>query len=103
MTGLAERDETAKAAFIAAQSVYRGDHDHFPLKSTWETTDERVRDGWRKIAAAVLAADGRRASEPPIHIISQAIAPYWREDSTAYEAAEAVAKAIAAWNKRAAS
>lgn len=98
-----ERDETAKAAFIAAQSVYRADHDHFPLKSTWETTDERVRDGWRKIASAVLAADGQRALEFPIHIISNAIAPYWGEDATAIEAAQSVAKAIAAWNKRAAS
>lgn len=102
MTPLAEmRDETAKAAFIAAQSVYRADHDHFPLKATWETTDERVRDGWRKIAAAVL--DKHRVSEIPIHIIANAIAPYWGEDATAYEAAESVAKAIAAWNKRAAS
>lgn len=49
-------DAAAYAAFNAAQSVYRGSHDYFPLKATWFTTTESVREGWRKIAEAVLEA-----------------------------------------------
>lgn len=55
-------EDAAKAAFVQAQSVYRGDHDHFPLKDTWETTSDRVREGWRKIAYAAIEA----ASIPPL-------------------------------------
>lgn len=51
-------EDAAKAAFTKAQSVYRKDHDHFPLRNTWETATESVRDGWRSIAyAAVEAAE----------------------------------------------
>lgn len=45
----------ARAAFRAAQSEYRASHDHFPLRHTWETTDDTVRSGWRRIARAVLS------------------------------------------------
>ena len=55
-------EDAAKSAFVKAQSVYRADHDHFPLKSTWETTDESVREGWRGIAYAALEA----AHTPPL-------------------------------------
>jgi hypothetical protein len=55
-------EDAAKAAFVKAQSVYRGDHDHFPLKHTWETTTERIREGWRSIAYAALEA----ADTPPL-------------------------------------
>lgn len=49
-------EDAAKAAFTKAQSVYRADHDHFPLKHTWETTFESVREGWRAIAYAAVEA-----------------------------------------------
>lgn len=49
-------EDAAKAAFKQAQSIYRAEYDHFPLSTVWKTTDEAVRDGWRKIAAAALAA-----------------------------------------------
>lgn len=55
-------EDAAKAAFVKAQSVYRGDHDHFPLTYTWETTTERIREGWRSIAYAALEA----ADTPPL-------------------------------------
>ena len=55
-------EDAAKAAFVQAQSVYRADHDHFPLKHTWETTLEGVREGWRKIAHAAVEA----AITPPV-------------------------------------
>lgn len=55
-------EDAAKAAFVKAQSVYRADHDHFPLKWTWETTTERIRDGWRAIAYSALEA----AETPPL-------------------------------------
>lgn len=55
-------EDAAKAAFTQAQSVYRGDHDHFPLKHTWETTTESIREGWRKIAYAAVEA----AHMPPL-------------------------------------
>jgi hypothetical protein len=55
-------EDAAKAAFIKAQSVYRADHDHFPLKHTWETTTESIREGWRSIAYAALEA----AIMPPL-------------------------------------
>lgn len=54
-------EDAAQAAFVKAQSVYRADHDHFPLKQTWETTSEGVREGWRSIAYAALEA----ADTPP--------------------------------------
>ena len=53
---LTREEAAAIAAFKAAQYVYRADHDHFPIKQTWETTDESVREGWRKIAKAALEA-----------------------------------------------
>lgn len=49
-------EDAAKSAFVKAQSVYRADHDHFPLKSTWETTSEDVREGWRAISYAAVEA-----------------------------------------------
>lgn len=52
----AEIERAAEAAFREAQSVYRADHDHFPLRYSWETTDEQVRVGWRKIAEAAIRA-----------------------------------------------
>lgn len=55
-------EDAAKAAFVKAQSVYRADHDHFPLRHTWETTLESVREGWRAIAYAALEA----AQMPPL-------------------------------------
>lgn len=55
-------EDAAKAAFVKAQYVYRADHDHFPLKYTWETTTESVREGWRGIAYAALEA----AQTPPL-------------------------------------
>lgn len=55
-------EDAAKAAFTKAQSVYRADHDHFPLKHTWETTFESVREGWRAIAYAAVEA----AVMPPL-------------------------------------
>lgn len=55
-------EDAAKAAFTQAQSVYRSEHDHFPLKHTWETTYESVREGWRKIAHAAVEA----AAMPPV-------------------------------------
>lgn len=55
-------EDAAKAAFVKAQSVYRGAHDHFPLKYTWETTTESIREGWRKIAHAAVEA----ALTPPL-------------------------------------
>jgi hypothetical protein len=55
-------EDAAKAAFIKAQSVYRGLHDHLPLKNTWETLTESIRDGWRAIAHAALEA----AYMPPL-------------------------------------
>jgi hypothetical protein len=51
--GLVER--AAQKAFRAAQTEYRASHDHFPLKRTWETTDEKVRSGWRDIASAAIS------------------------------------------------
>ena len=55
-------EDAAKSAFVKAQSVYRSDHDHFPLRATWETTSESVREGWREIAYAALEA----AYMPPL-------------------------------------
>lgn len=55
-------EDAAKSAFVKAQSVYRSDHDHFPLKSTWKTATESVREGWRGIAYAALEA----AYMPPL-------------------------------------
>lgn len=55
-------EDAAKSAFVKAQSVYRSDHDHFPLKYTWETTAEGVREGWRNIAYAAVEA----AIVPPL-------------------------------------
>lgn len=55
-------EDASKAAFVSAQSVYRGEHDHFPLNQTWETTSERIREGWRKIAHAAVEA----AEMPPL-------------------------------------
>lgn len=58
-------EEAAKAAFRKAQSVYRADHDHFPIVKTWESTAESVREGWRKIAyAAVESARENGPAKP---------------------------------------
>lgn len=85
--------EAAKAAFRMAQSVYRADHDHFPLTSTWESTDKSVRDGWHKIAEACLQTAGARAIDE--NAIADAIAPYFMEGFTARDAAHAVVAALA--------
>lgn len=78
-------DAAGRAAFTMAQSVYRSDHDHFPLQASWETTSEQVRDGWRRIAnAAVHAVDLNE------YAIAKAIAPYMAEGWTATDAARAV-------------
>ena len=77
-------EDAAKAAFIKAQSVYRADHDHFPLRSTWETTTESVREGWRGIAYAALEA----AEMPPL-----GTQPEPRQRRT-FEAAETNAVAV---------
>lgn len=69
-------EDAAKAAFVKAQSAYRADHDHFPLKATWETTDERVREGWRSIAYAAIEA----ATAPPLGTQPE---PRQRRDLTA--------------------
>lgn len=47
-------EAAAKRAFRAAQTEYRAEYDHFPIKHTWETTDESVREMWRRIAEAAV-------------------------------------------------
>jgi len=91
MSGTSHIEPAAKAAFAKAQSVYRADHDHFPLKYTWETTDESVRDGWRGIAEAAVCA----APLPDENLIAEAIAPYFTEGYTARDAAKAVIVTLA--------
>ena len=81
-------DETAaKAAFMAAQSVYRADHDHFPLRASWETTTEQVREGWRQIANAAVAV-----AEYDELAIARTIAPYLGEDYNSHDIANAVVR-----------
>ena len=80
-------ERSAKAAFTSAQSVYRADHDHFPLKASWETTTEQVREGWRRIAnAAVTAVEYDELA------IAEAIAPYLEENYSAHDVADAVVR-----------
>jgi len=76
----------AKAAFREAQSVYRSDHDHFPLTNTWEGAGDSVRNGWRKIALAVLLSQDEYA-------IAKIILPYFDEDNCTLDAARALLSA----------
>jgi hypothetical protein len=71
-------EDAAKAAFTKAQSVYRANHDHFPLQNTWETATESVREGWRSIAYAALEA----AVAPPLGTMPEPRA--WRDVSSLF-------------------
>lgn len=57
---LVDRETMARAIFRKAQSVYRQDHDHFPITNAWETATEQIRDGWRAMADAALETLIRR-------------------------------------------
>lgn len=87
-------EAAAEAAFRQAQSVYRADHDYFPLKSTWQTTDESVRDGWRKIATAALGAGRLNASKLNERDIANVLAPFFEEGFTARDGASAVLRLL---------
>ncbi len=80
-------EDAAKAAFKQAQNVYRLNYDHFPLKNTWESVDESIRDGWRKIVSAAL-----RVGAPPLdeYEVAEALAPYFEEGFTPRDGARAV-------------
>ena len=83
-------EAAAMAAFRQAQSIYRADHDHFPLKSNWQTTDESVREGWRRIATAALSEGNLNASKLNENDIANALAPFFEEGWTARDGARAV-------------
>lgn len=54
--GEGDREAAAKVLFRRAQGVYREDHDHFPMRNTWESATEQVREGWRSMVDAVFEA-----------------------------------------------
>jgi len=87
-------EASAAAAFRQAQSVYRADHDHFPLKNTWQNADEQIRDGWRKIAAAALSAGMLNASKLNERDIADALAPYFEEGYSPRDGADAVLRLL---------
>ena len=89
-----ELEAAAAAAFRQAQSVYRADHDHFPLKSNWQTTDESVRDGWRKIATAAMSRGKLNASKLNENDIANALTPFFEEGYTARDGARAVLRLL---------
>lgn len=87
-------EAAAAAAFRQAQSVYRADHDHFPLKNTWQNSGEQVRDGWRKIATAALSAGKLNASKLNEHDIANALAPYFEDGYSPRDGAQAVLRLL---------
>lgn len=89
-----EYERAAIAAFREAQSVYRSDHDHFPLRNTWERLDERTREGWRRITSAALTAAKAKAPVLDEDVIANVIAPYFKEGYTARDAARAVMRLL---------
>lgn len=90
---IAPNDAPAIAAFRQAQSVYRLEYDHFPLKNTWDKAGESVREGWRKIAAAACGAQKFDALKLE-HAIAEALAPYFEEGFTARDGAQAVMRLL---------
>jgi hypothetical protein len=89
-----ELEDAAAAAFRQAQSVYRADHDHFPLKNTWQTADEQVREGWRKIAAAALSSGRVNPSKLNENDIANSLAPYFDEGWSPIDGARAVLRLL---------
>ena len=86
-------EEAAKAAFRQAQSVYRGEYDHFPLTNTWDNAGEKVRDSWRRIAAAACGArkfDALKLEQA----IAETLAPYFEVGFTARDGAQALMRLL---------